>query len=168
LPISGLRCPCLRIALILPSPRIALILPVCGAGAPVPVLRLGAAVCAGGIALARLHSALVLCVLPRGLPGRRILTLAPLRALAPRAAIGRLVPPLSAGASVGTLLAALVLRAALCSAAGAAGALLGLLCRGDARCREQRKRGKAGQQCMVSTAHQVLSVLVGCLRMQTR
>jgi hypothetical protein len=72
---------------------------------------------------------LVLCVLPGGLPGHRILVSALLSALAPHALIGRLISALS----IGALLAALALSAALRSAAGT---LLGLLRRGDAAYRK--------------------------------
>jgi hypothetical protein len=75
-----------------------------------------------------------------------------------------LIPALSAGA----LLAALALRAALRSAAGARLALLTLLRQGDAACRKERKGGKAGQQRLLCTPHQALSFPVGCLRMHPR
>jgi hypothetical protein len=73
-----------------------------------------------------------------------------------------LIPALSAGAP----LAALALRAALRSAAGAR--LLTLLRQGDAACRKERKGGKAGQQRLLCTPHQALSFPVGCLRMHPR
>jgi hypothetical protein len=98
------------------------------------------------------------------LPGHRILVSALLSALVPHAPIGRLIPALSAGA----LLAALALRAALRSAAGARLALLTLLRQGDAACRKERKGGKAGQQRLLCTPHQALSFPVGCLRMHPR
>jgi hypothetical protein len=97
---------------------------------------------------------LVLCVLPRGLPGHRILVSALLSALVPHALTGSLVPALS----IGALLAALALCAALRSAAGT---LLGLLCVTDAACRKERERGKAGQQHLLSVPHQALSFPVG-------
>jgi hypothetical protein len=42
--------------------------------------------------------------------------------------------------------------------------LLGLLRGGDATCRKERKRGDAGQQCLLFSPHQALSFPVGCLR----
>jgi hypothetical protein len=135
---------------------------VCSGGAPVPVLLLGGTVGRpAGIALAGLHSALALCVLPGRLPGHRILVSALLGALVPHALVGRLIPALS----VGALLAALALHAALRSAAGA---LLGLLCVSDAARRKERKHGEAGQQHLLSIPHQALSFPVGCLRMHPR
>jgi hypothetical protein len=114
--------------------------------------------------------------LPRGLPGHRILVSALLSAPVPRALIGGLIPALIIRAllsalvphaltgrlvpawSIGALLATLALCAALRSAAGT---LLGLLCVSDAACRKERKRGKAGQQHLLSVSHQALSFPVG-------
>ena len=125
--------------------------PVRGAGALAGVAHLA------GITLARLHFAFVLCVLPRGLPGHRILVFALLDV--PRTLVGSL--------ALRALIAALAVHGTSLRSAALL-VLLGLLCGGNAACGKKRKRRNAGQQYVLSVLHQVLSFPVGCLRMPTR
>ena len=107
---------------------------------------------------------MVLCVLPRGLPGHRILVFALLSALIPRALIGRLVS--------GAMLAALALLAltllSLCGTAGALPVLLTLLREGYAARCEQRKCATPANNLFCFVLIMLSPSRSGCLRISPR